>query len=127
MQKKLTFHTKKMIYSTIVQSHFDYCSTIYINCNKQQINELQKVQNRALRTILNCEYLTPRKFMLDALGWLSIDQRIKLNILIMIFKIRNGMMPNYLNDFVKLVHQTHNRNLRSKNEMRTPSLTMWLK
>lgn len=119
--KSLTFHTKKMIYSAIIQSQFDYCSTLYINCNKTQINELQKIQNRALRIILNCVYLTPRKFMLDSLGWLSIQQRIKYNVLVMIYKIKNGMMPKYLSNYVTFVYQNHDRNLRSKNEIRTPN------
>lgn len=53
--KKLPFESKKLVYNAIIQPQFEYCSTIYFNCTKQQIDNIQKIQNRALRCILNCE------------------------------------------------------------------------
>lgn len=76
----MTFDTRKIIYSTIVLPHFEYYSTIYFNCNKKQIATLQKIQNRAMRIILKCNLETPRDFMLNALKWMSISQRIKYNV-----------------------------------------------
>lgn len=119
--KSLTFETKKMIYYATIKTHFDYCSTIYINCKKEQMYEMQKVQNRALRIILKCEYRTPRKFMLEALGWLSVSQNVKLNVLILIYKIENDLVSSDFKRFLNHVHESHNRNLRNINEFRTPN------
>lgn len=90
--RKLTFNTKKMLYNSFILSHFDYCSTTYLNITKEQMREMQKIQNRAVRLILNCERLTPKKVMLEQLNWLSVSQRIKLNSLIMVYKIKNKMV-----------------------------------
>lgn len=73
LSNKLTFETRKIVYSTIVQPNFDYCSTLYLNATKEQIKSMQKIQNRGMRIILKCDYLTSKKFMLDSLGWLSIS------------------------------------------------------
>lgn len=77
--EKLPFETKKIVFNTIILSHFQYCSTIYFKCTKEQIGRLRKIQNRGMRIILNCEYLTPREYMLKTLNWLSISQLIKFN------------------------------------------------
>lgn len=77
ISKNMTFDTRKIIYNTIVLPQFEYCSTIYFSCNKNQIASMQKMQNRGMRIILKCNSETPREFMLNALGWMSISQRIK--------------------------------------------------
>lgn len=59
--------------------------------------------------------------MLDALGWLSIRQRIKMNVLMLIFKIKNGLAPEYLIDEVKYVGQENNLNVRNANDFRLPN------
>ena len=120
MSNKLTFDTKKIIYNTVIQPNFDYCSTLYLNTTKDQIINMQKIQNRGMRIILKCNYLTPKKFMLDALNWLSVAQRIRFNALVMIFKIKHGLVPQYLNDDVKYVHNIHSINLRNSQDFRIP-------
>lgn len=124
ISKKLTFDTKKIIYNTVIQPNFDYCFTLYLNTTAEQIKSMQKIQNRGMRIILKCDFLTSKKFMLDALNWLSISQRIKFNVLVLIFKIKNGLVPQYLSDDVTFVHDVHNVNLRNRNNFRLPNFRM---
>lgn len=123
ISRNFTLDTKKIIYNSIVLPHFNYCSTIYINCSKEQIAVLQKIQNKAMRIILNCDRDTPRTFMLDALNMMSIAQRIKYNVLIFIFKIVRGMMPNYLKEKLIYTRNIHNVNTRqnTENVLRLPN------
>lgn len=58
--------------------------------------------------------------MLNELGWLSIMQRIRFNVLVMIFKIKNGLTPQYLSDDITFVHEVHDINLRSNENFRLP-------
>lgn len=124
MSNKLTFDTKKIIFNTVIQPNFDYCSTLYLNTTNEQIVNMQKIQNRGMRIILKCDFLTPKKFMLDALGWLSIAQRIRYNALVMVFKIKNGLVPQYLNDDVTFINEAHSVNLRNVNDFRLPKYKM---
>lgn len=100
--------------------NFDYCSTLYLNCTKEQIHRIQVLQNRAMRIILNCHFRTHRIDMLNALGWMSVSQRIKYNTLVMIFKMNHGLVPTYMNDNVILVNQIHDHNTRNRNDFRLP-------
>lgn len=118
----MTFDTRKIIYSTIVLPHFEYCSTIYFNCNKKQIATLQKIQNRAMRIILNCEFRTHTESMLEALHLLSVSQMIKFNSIFFVFKMKNKDTPPYLYRKIEYNYNTHNRETRNKNEIRLPNL-----
>lgn len=124
LSKKLTFNTRKIIYNTLVQPNFDYCSTLYLNATKEQIKNMQKIQNRAMRTILKCDFMTPKNYMLSCLGWLSIAQRIKFNAIVMIFKIKKGLVPNYLSNEVNYVHNISNRTLRNSQDFRLPNFRL---
>lgn len=121
ISKKLTFESKKTIYNTIVAPNFEFCSTLYINGTKEQINILQMIQNRAMRVILKCDYRTPRKFMLNALDWLSIEQKIMLNVIVMVFKMKNKNVPKYLYEQISYVGENQERMLRNRNNFKLPN------
>lgn len=120
ISNRLTFRTKKIVYNTIISPNFEYCSTLYLNATKEQIDQLQQLQNRAMRIILNCGRLTHRLDMLNALDWLSVSQRIKYNAIIMVYKMKRGLAPKYMNDNVNLVCEIHSRNTRNRNNYRLP-------
>lgn len=122
LKKKLTFETKKIVYNSIILPHFDFCSTLYIGCKNEQMNTLQVLQNRAMRIILDCEFGTHTEFMLNALKWMSINQRYKYNTLIYVFKIKNGLAPQYLANKLEYNGNFHNRNTRNRQELRLPNL-----
>jgi hypothetical protein len=47
----------------------------------KDIDVLQKLQNKAMRTILRCDWYTHSKDMLKKLEWLSIKQEIQIKVL----------------------------------------------
>lgn len=73
-----------------------------------------------MRTILKCEYLTPRLEMLNTLDLLSISQKIKLKTIIMIRKMLENELPEYLNENIINNINTHNVNTRHRNNFRLP-------
>lgn len=113
IRKRVTILTAVNIYNTIVKPHFEYCSTLLYLCNVESIERLQKLQNRAMRTILLCDRFTSVKLMLNALKWINVKDRIELNVLVFIFKIKNGMTPKYLQDKITLVEQVQPYTLRN--------------
>jgi hypothetical protein len=120
ISRKLTSVTKVMIYKSIILPHLDYCSSIIFMANKQDINKLQLLQNRGLRIILKKPRRTNIKWMLDALKMLSVQQRVNFNTLILIFKIRNKMVPTYLQDEILYTHEATTRTLRNADDFRLP-------
>jgi hypothetical protein len=117
---KLTFVTKVMIYKSIILPHLDYCSLIIFITSKQDINKLQLLQNRGLCIILKKPRRTNIKWMLDALKMLSVQQRVNYNTLILIFKIRNKMVPTYLQGEILYTREATTRTLRNADNFRLP-------
>lgn len=62
------------------------------------ISKLQKLMNKAMRSILQVHKLTSIQLMLDTLCWLSVQQRIYYNSLVFVYKIENKQMPQYLQE-----------------------------
>lgn len=58
--------------------------------------------------------------MLKALNWMSINQRIKYNVLVMIFKMIKGLLPKYLSDNLIFTNEIHNVRTRQENQLRIP-------
>lgn len=113
--------TKLTVYRTIISPYFEYCSSILFLCNQGDIQKLQVQQNKAMRCILKCNRYMSIRRMLKDLGWLSIDQRIKLNTLILIFKIKLNLLPNYLNTNIKYVNDIHSYDTRTRNDFSLPN------
>ena len=56
--------------------------------------------------------------MLGTLKWLNIKQRLSLNTLITIFKIKNGLAPRYLHQEIAYVGETQPYDLRNGDDFR---------
>ena len=60
------------MYNTMLEPHFEH-----------------KLQNKAMRSILQLNRFTPTTLMLDALRWLNVHKRLELNTLNFIKKNEN--------------------------------------
>jgi hypothetical protein len=81
---------------TLVFPHFDYCSVIYSDMNKELSTKLQRLQNSCLRYIFNIRYdehVTP---YYKNLNWLKLEQRRTVQKVVQLYKIINTKTPSYL-------------------------------
>lgn len=113
LNNKISMYSKLIIYKSMISPHIDYCGTILIYLNKQQIQLLQKVQNRSMRAILSCNRYTPINTMLNVLNLMNIEQRIAYNTLMFVFKMKNGSMPSYLTNNLMYVIDVHSHKTRA--------------
>ena len=116
--KKIPKFCRITIYNAIVLPYFSYCSSILFLSDTAIMNKFQILQNRAMRIILRCDRYTPIRDMLSNLNWMSIKQRIVFSTLVFIFKIKNGLMPNYLSQNIQIVRDVTSRSLRSGDNFR---------
>ena len=99
------------VYNSLIMSHLSYCDVVWGNCGVTNQNVLQKFQNRAARVINNAEWNSSATENLGILNWLTLDEKRKENIAIMMFKILSGRAPEYLID--KFSFREHGYNTRS--------------
>ena len=79
--------------------------------------KIQNIQNLCLRFIFNIKkrnHHTDYLSLLNQLGWLTMKKKTIKNGLVMMYKILNGLAPNYLSDFITLTSEIHNINTRSR-------------
>ena len=97
-QAYLTEHTKRLLVSALIQCHLDYaCSFWYHGLTKFWKDKLQVTQNKMARFVLNLE---SRSHVGNAhfttLDWLPVSRRVDQISLCHVFKIKNGLCPDYM-------------------------------
>ena len=95
------------VYKAIIQSHFDYCISVWGNCPQIYRSKVQKLQNRSARAVLgNFDYTASASAMVTELGWMSVDQRFDYFIDILMYKCLHGIAPQYLISQFKYVQSS---------------------
>jgi hypothetical protein len=94
-----------MMYNIIIQPHVDFCSPIVFMATEEEMNDLQIIRNRALRLILKKGPRTRTSWMLNTLGIMSVKQRVYMNTLCLIYKMKNSMLPEYKCVEILMNHQ----------------------
>lgn len=120
ISNKLNFEARILVYHTIIEPYFNYCSSIIFLSNEGDLKKLQKQQNRALRIILQCSKLTKIEYMHNKLGFLNIWQNTVYNVLVLIYKCINNMMPGYMSKYLIYNKEQHDYETRQREHFRLP-------
>lgn len=51
IRKKLNYEAKYLIYNAFVYSNLNYCSILYLLCNKTQLKKLEKIRLKVIKTL----------------------------------------------------------------------------
>ena len=106
-------HAQKLFYQGFILPLLDYGCVTWGSTSSTNINRLSKLQKRAARIILQADFDTPSSTMLQELGWLSVNARIKYNKAVLTYKALNKMTPEYITQLLTPMSETHTLNLRS--------------
>ena len=85
-----------ILFNALVMPHLLYCSSVWCHRNKANVDKLFKVQKRAARLITNSAWDTDSSHLLNYLKWTPLPQRYVMNDLIMLFKCKHNLVPEYL-------------------------------
>ena len=116
--KYLNFHAKKLLSTSLIQCHYDYaCSFWYSGLSVKTKNKLQTSQNKLIRFMLD---LPPRSHVgiteISKIGWLPVETRVNHIKLCHMYKIINGLAPEYLGRDMVLTNQSHGHFTRHSRE-----------
>ena len=90
--------TLQTLYTGIVEPHFRYCCSVWGCAGLTEINQLQKLENRAARIITNSSYDVPSKPLIKGLGWRTVVELVSDESKTMVSKSLNELAPQYLCD-----------------------------
>ena len=87
------------LFALVLLSHpFDIVALVRGFSCLTELNQLQKLQNRAARIITNRSFDTSSRPFIDQLGWETIEQLVASESKTMVFKSLHELAPQYLCD-----------------------------
>ena len=105
--------TLRTIYTGIVEPYFRYCCSVWGCCGVTEINQLQKLQNRAARIVTGSSFDAPGMPLIKKLDWKTIDELIATESNIMVFKSLHELAPQYMCNLFTKISQPTSRKLRN--------------
>ena len=122
----ISVKTALQIYHALIRPYFDYCSSVWGECSVTLCDKLQKLQNRAARITTRSGYDVSAKHLISLRHDNLTKRRKELKATLM-FKILNGLAPDYLEDLFSIRTTKYNvRNLEMKLYLPKPN-TNYLK
>ncbi len=84
-------------------SRLDYCNSLLGGCSARLANKLQIVQNAVARVLTRTRKYDHINPVLSTVHWPSIKHHIYFQILLITFKALNGLVPQYLSEFLSVI------------------------
>ena len=81
---------------SFVLSWLDYCNSLLIDINCDQMYRLQKVQNHTAKVVYHKSRHEHGRLLLKGLHWLPIKERIIIKITAFVFRFCDGTLPPYV-------------------------------
>ena len=103
----------KALYTGIAEPHFRYCFSVWGCCGKIDLNQLQKLQDRAASIVTNSRYDATSEPLLHKLEWKSIDELVADETKIMFFKSLNDLGTKCMYNIITKNSHFSEHNLRN--------------
>ena len=88
-------HLERLVHA-VVSSRLDYCNILFMNICKGNLFKLQKLQNAAARLVLGKSKRYSATLALKKLHWLKVEARITFKVLLIVYKVLNGLWSKNL-------------------------------
>ena len=112
--------TLSLIIRALIFSRLCYCSSVWGNTSSKNISKLQLIQNFACRIILGIKKFDHVSAARKSLGWLSIREKLLLNIVTMVQKCRTNQAPPYLCNLFHDRFSVWGRSTRNMSQLNLP-------
>ena len=92
----LPVHSRKLLYQSFIVSQLDYCSVVYNPCSKTLSDQIERIQNYAMRIILKKPPRTSSEPLRLQLGLTSLKTRRQNATILQVQRCLHKCAPPYL-------------------------------
>ena len=119
-------HILKNIANALFISKLNYGISIWGNTSNRNIQSLQVIQNKVVRTIYKLPFDTPIYILMNRSNWLSVNQMVVFHSLMSIYKILKTKKPKFLYDKINMnyEHYSHTTRASSRCDIIIPFLRL---
>ncbi|KAK3092504.1 hypothetical protein FSP39_003753 [Pinctada imbricata] len=115
---KLNRNTLNKMYLTFIRPHLEYACEVWDNITINDSNRLEKLQNEAARIVTGLPKYCSLNSLYSELSWETLKKRREKQKLGIMYKIKNGLVPDYLSDILPPeVHENTPYNLRNSHNI----------
>ncbi len=108
------------LYCSLVLPYINYGILAWGSACSTYINQLYKIQKRALRIISNSSHRSSTKPLLIKYNVLSVEDMYNFELGTFMFKYENVFLPNVFDDLFSKHSDIHSLNTRQKDKLRLP-------
>ena len=115
LRKYLNQNATERLVHAFVSSRIDCNNSLLYGLPASDVAPLQRIQNAAARLVTltkRHEHITP---VLHQLHWLPVSSRIIFKILLLAYKTKHGLSPQYLTELISDYKPASTMSLRSSN------------
>ena len=113
----LTIESANRLFKSMILLILDYCGAVFHRCGKGNEEDLECLQRRAGRIVLNTAHLFTEQ-MFTSLGWDTLTRRRENHIVKLVEKCLKGMAPSYFSTYFQFQrHNIHDYDIRNKDEL----------
>ena len=109
----LNHRLRNLLYNALIRPLFEYCCTVWGSTKNENLLRLLRVQKRCARLILDASFSDNSVELFTKLGWLPIDDVIRIRKLCLMHKIVNGYCLQYFKDYISYGNDKHRYNTRA--------------
>ena len=120
LKYKINRKALEKIYFAFIRPLLEYSDDVWDNCSAECKTKLESIHNEAGRIVSGATKLCSIEKLLTELGWDILQERRRKHKLIILYKIVNGLTPNYLSDLLPpLVGDNNPYSLRNANDIQS--------
>ena len=106
-------NAKLHLYKSAILPHLTYCHLVWHFSRASDRRKLERLQERALRAVFNYNKSDTYGFLLQQAKLTTLYDRRLQDILILMYKVKNGLTPKYISDLFQANSEDRTYNLRN--------------
>ena len=111
----LPAYIMKTLYSTLIESHLQYCTLLWANSHVTNIRKLQLLQKKAIRIITSSHYIAHTEPLFSMTTLLKLDDLYKYQLGIFMHKVTHCQLPQNMSSMFLRTDNIHSHQLRNHN------------